>query len=199
MTEHSKRPRPSHLVTAIALIVDEDKRFLISKRLSESGRGMYACPGGSIEQGEHPLDAAIREAREETGMTLTVGRLVGAGIGSNDVVAGWIALFYLFRAPNGVISVNLIPESQENWEWWPVDVPPQPMLPGMVTALSNLSVILDEQERVDRAIDLVMRHGMTDGGCHKQWLLDQTVRELTGELYGNFRDRMPGWDEGISP
>lgn len=36
------------------------------------------------------------------------------------------------------------------------------------------------QERIDAALDVILRYGGTDGAHHKQWVLDQVVRALTG-------------------
>lgn len=38
----------------------------------------WSLPGGGIDHGEQPTGAAIREIREETGFTATVGRLLSA-------------------------------------------------------------------------------------------------------------------------
>jgi hypothetical protein len=39
---------------------------------------------------------------------------------------------------------------------------------------------MNRQERIDQALDLIYKYGGIDGGHHKQWVLDQVVRALTG-------------------
>jgi ADP-ribose pyrophosphatase YjhB (NUDIX family) len=57
-----------------AVIFDRRGRLLLQQR---SDGGQWGLPGGSVEIGESVTDAAIREVREETGLTVTVRRLVG--------------------------------------------------------------------------------------------------------------------------
>jgi ADP-ribose pyrophosphatase YjhB (NUDIX family) len=40
-------------------------------------KGMWNIPGGFIEYGEHPEEAAVREIKEETGLEISLGRLLG--------------------------------------------------------------------------------------------------------------------------
>jgi 8-oxo-dGTP pyrophosphatase MutT (NUDIX family) len=53
--------------------------FLLCQRAARMSRhaGQYALPGGRIDPGETPLEAALRELEEELGITLTAQSVVG--------------------------------------------------------------------------------------------------------------------------
>ena len=56
---------------------DENGRVLFVKhRYEEEGRDIWMLPGGAIEEGETSSDAVIREVLEETGLIVSVGRLL---------------------------------------------------------------------------------------------------------------------------
>lgn len=38
----------------------------------------------------------------------------------------------------------------------------------------------ETQKRIEKALDLAVRYGGTDGDHHKAWVIDQMVRALTG-------------------
>lgn len=58
-----------------------------------------------------------------------------------------------------------------------------------------------------KALDLIEEWGGIDGGHHKQWLLDQLVRELSPDYEQWVKDYESGedgphtyeWDKGIAP
>lgn len=50
--------------------VDGDRVLLIHKKTG-LGSGMYNGPGGKVEPGETPREAAVREVREEVGLDVT--------------------------------------------------------------------------------------------------------------------------------
>ena len=66
----------------------------------------------------------------------------------------------------------------------------------------------DEQQRIERAIELACRFGGRDEVHHLHWVLDQMVRELAGERYeqivastcaGEDGPNTWRWSTGIAP
>jgi ADP-ribose pyrophosphatase YjhB (NUDIX family) len=60
-----------------AVIKDDQGRLLLIKRGHAPGAGLWSLPGGRIEPGETDAEALVREMREETGLTVEPGQLVG--------------------------------------------------------------------------------------------------------------------------
>ena len=57
------------------VITDEEKRILMVRQHHE-GRDIWMVPGGGIEEGENSIEAAVREAKEETGLDIEVTGVV---------------------------------------------------------------------------------------------------------------------------
>ena len=60
-----------------AVIKDGQGRLLLIKRGHEPGAGLWSIPGGRIEPGETDAQALVREMREETGLVIEAGQLIG--------------------------------------------------------------------------------------------------------------------------
>jgi 8-oxo-dGTP diphosphatase len=60
-----------------AIVKDSGGRLLLIKRGHEPGAGLWSLPGGRIEPGETDAEALVREMREETGLTVEPGPLIG--------------------------------------------------------------------------------------------------------------------------
>jgi 8-oxo-dGTP diphosphatase len=59
------------------LAYDRAGRLLLVQRRNEPGRGLWSVPGGRVEPGEDDAAAVVREMREETGLEVDPGPLVG--------------------------------------------------------------------------------------------------------------------------
>jgi len=63
---------------AVAVLIARDGRVLLGKRGPGTREpGKWSFPAGFVERGERVEHAAAREAREETGLDVVIGELVG--------------------------------------------------------------------------------------------------------------------------
>lgn len=58
---------------AVAIIIDQSTRRVLLVHRWRDGLEYFVLPGGKIEDWETPEEACIREAREETGLEITIG------------------------------------------------------------------------------------------------------------------------------
>lgn len=63
---------------AVGTILTEDDKLVLLQRAIEPGYGKWVFPGGYVDRGEKLESAAIREAREEAGVDVSINGLVGA-------------------------------------------------------------------------------------------------------------------------
>jgi 8-oxo-dGTP diphosphatase len=72
-----RREFPELPLVGVGAIIIENGRVLLVKRLHPPLQAEWSIPGGVLEIGELVREAAVREAREETGLTVEPGELLG--------------------------------------------------------------------------------------------------------------------------
>ena len=84
---------------AVAVVIERERRLLFGRR-REGARaaGRWSFPAGFVERGERVEDAAVREAREEVGLEVLLGRLLGLYSMSGETV---VLAVYHGRAHDG--------------------------------------------------------------------------------------------------
>jgi 8-oxo-dGTP diphosphatase len=97
-------------------------RVLMGKRKDGHGAGMWAFPGGRLDPGESPLEAVVRELREETGLELPPRRFRSLRFVFNDMGPDnrWITLYYSAHLLRSDPEPRLVePHKCEGWIWVP--------------------------------------------------------------------------------
>jgi len=72
-----EREYPQHPMVGVGAIVIEGGRVLLIERGAEPAKGRWSVPGGLVDPGESLKAAVAREVREECGLEVEVGPLVG--------------------------------------------------------------------------------------------------------------------------
>jgi len=68
----SHRLYPGRPIVGVGVLIEVDGRYLLVKRAAEPDAGLWSIPEGLIEVGEKAADAAVREALEETGLSVEI-------------------------------------------------------------------------------------------------------------------------------
>ncbi|HEU4752724.1 MAG TPA: NUDIX hydrolase [Armatimonadota bacterium] len=62
---------------AAGVVATVGDRVLLLRRAIQPAYGAWVFPGGFVDRGEHPAEAAVREAREEAGVEIALEGILG--------------------------------------------------------------------------------------------------------------------------
>jgi ADP-ribose pyrophosphatase YjhB (NUDIX family) len=68
------------------VLVERAGALLFIRRTIDPGRGLWCFPGGYVDFGEDPVQAAVRECREETGIVVDHLRLLDVSFNGRVIV-----------------------------------------------------------------------------------------------------------------
>lgn len=118
------------LVHVVGAAILEAGKCLVAQRAARmSLAGKWEFPGGKVEPGEAAQVALVREIREELGLSVRVGQLLGSGsapVGDTlirlDVYAAWILEGSLQLKEHAQV-VWATAEELPQFDWADADVP----------------------------------------------------------------------------
>ncbi len=101
-----KREFPEIPLVGVGAIIIDGPRVLLVKRAHPPLQAQWSIPGGVLEVGELVREAAVREAKEETGLEVEPGELLGVydRVLRNDekrVQYHYVLIDFLCRAVGG--------------------------------------------------------------------------------------------------
>jgi len=105
--------------TVSVLVVDCD-RVLLGKRGGDPGRGAWSFPSGYVDYEEDFLTAAIREAKEETGLDVEVCSIINVVSSFVSPAFHFLGVYVVARAVGGELAAG---DDLEAVEWFPLAGP----------------------------------------------------------------------------
>lgn len=79
---------------AVVLVILNEGQVLLARRVNDPFRGAWTLPGGFVDAGEDPAQAAERECLEETGLTVQVTQLLEVISGQEHPRGAHILIVY---------------------------------------------------------------------------------------------------------
>ncbi len=113
-------------LVGVGVLVIQEGKILLGKRLGSHGFGEWSFPGGHLELGETVEACAMRELAEETGLKASSVHL---GPWTNDVMAGdkhYVTLFVFVNQFKGEPKALEL-QNYEEWQWFDWNALPSPV------------------------------------------------------------------------
>ena len=92
-------------VAAITLI-ERAGQVLLTRRAMNPAKGRWTLPGGFVDCGEDPRDAAVRECLEETGLEVEITGLMDLYYGKAHKEGAGIVIVYAGRLLGGTLAAS---------------------------------------------------------------------------------------------
>lgn len=125
------------LVSAVHLFLIRDSQILLLRRFNTGYEdGKYSVVAGHLDGNEEVKEAAVREAREEAGIELSVEDIEVVGVMHRKSTDERIDFFVAARLWKGEV-INREPDKCDDLSWFPLDALPSNTIPYVKKAIEN--------------------------------------------------------------
>ncbi len=140
MSEFISRPK-----VGLGILVLREAEVLLGKRIGAFGSGLYALPGGHLEQGESFEACALRELGEEVGIEVSGLRplCVINHFDPSERDQHYVEIGMVADWANGEPQ-NLEPHKLESWGWYQINNLPD----GVFSTVNNYFIALSRYQAI---------------------------------------------------
>lgn len=124
----NKKIKPNLFVDVHLLLVKKNKILLLLRKNTGYEDGKYHLPAGHKEEKESPIQALIRETKEEVGIHLYPQNIKFVHIMYNFTDSERVAFFFVVKKWRGKIK-NMEPKKHEKISWFPLNNLPKNIVP----------------------------------------------------------------------
>ncbi len=100
---------------AAAVLVEQDGRVLLVRRVNEPHRGLWTLPAGFVNADEDPAEAATRECLEETGLEVALCGIIEICHGKEHARGADFVIFYGGQVTGGLLHAG---DDADAAEWF---------------------------------------------------------------------------------
>ncbi|KGE16294.1 NUDIX hydrolase [Paenibacillus wynnii] len=120
------------LIVAVKGVILKEGKILLVQRADDDyiGAGTWECAGGKIEFGEGLEAALVREIKEETGLTVSVGNILYAATFMTDSTRQVVILTYLCRTNETTVQLS---KEHLDYRWCTKDQIKTLLLPQIIS------------------------------------------------------------------
>jgi 8-oxo-dGTP diphosphatase len=122
----------------VGVLVKRAGKYLLGlRRGTERGCSTWSTPGGSVARAETVLACAVRELREETGLSGELPRVVSQAFNCLEDGRKWQSVFVAIDVAPKAEPELREPEKCAEWSWFEPKSLPEPLFAPVVSILRS--------------------------------------------------------------